>query len=257
MKNVTLKISQLWILLALGAPMSAFAHGDARAAIELESSATVAAGKSTVVFQLIDLKDKKVLKDSDLDVMHEKKMHFVFFDPALKEFRHEHPVFANDRWSVSVDLPRNGTYWMWAEGMILADGAEFAAEERLVVTGGLAENAVPSALGDVRQVADGISQVTISSGKIKANKHVMLNVTLSRTDGSKPEITPYLGATAHVIAASLVGEAYIHAHAIDGNKPNVFMIHTEFPAAGDYRVWVQFIDGGVLRVVPLSVQVGN
>jgi hypothetical protein len=38
---------------------------------------------------------------------------------------------------------------------------------------------------------------------------------------------------------------------------NPAMIHVVFPEAGDYRLWVQFMDGGVLRTVPLSVTVSS
>ena len=42
---------------------------------------------------------------------------------------------------------------------------------------------------------------------------------------------------------------------MNGGTPTQMMIHTEFQSAGDYRIWVQFLDANVLKVIPLSVTV--
>ena len=46
-----------------------------------------------------------------------------------------------------------------------------------------------------------------------------------------------------------------HVHPMTSPEPNEGILHTTFPAAGDYRLWIQFKDGGELKVVPLSVTV--
>ena len=87
-----------------------------------------------------------------------------------------------------------------------------------------------------------------------AGKMAMLDLTMSRTDGSTTQLTPYLGAFAHIIATPKDGDSLIHVHPI-GTGPAQGMIHATFPAAGEYRLWVQFIDGGILKTIPLSVEV--
>lgn len=83
----------------------------------------------------------------------------------------------------------------------------------------------------------------------------MLTLTFNRTDGTKPDIQPYLGAFAHVILVPEDADSLLHVHPMQGATPNEGIFHTSFPDQGDYRLWVQFLDGGVLRTVPLSVTV--
>jgi hypothetical protein len=42
---------------------------------------------------------------------------------------------------------------------------------------------------------------------------------------------------------------------MDGGQPNEGMLHVSFPTEGFYRLWVQFIDAGELKTIPLSVAV--
>ena len=84
---------------------------------------------------------------------------------------------------------------------------------------------------------------------------VMVNISFSRTDGSPVELTPYLGAMAHVVATPADGDSLIHVHPMNTTQSNVLMLHATFPEAGFYRLWIQFIDGGVLKVVPLMIEV--
>jgi hypothetical protein len=37
--------------------------------------------------------------------------------------------------------------------------------------------------------------------------------------------------------------------------PTSGMLHATFPSGGEYRLWIQFIDGVDLRTIPLSVVV--
>ncbi len=236
-------------------PNLSFAHdGESRVSVELESESTQA-GDVVVVFQLIDLVKKTLLEEKDLEITHEKKLHVFFFDPALREFRHEHPIFSDSKWRLSTHLPVNGKYWIWAQGKILADGSEFSGSSRIQVSGGLSENPLPTELGNVRVGLDGLSKAVLSENIIHAKKMVMLDLVLSRTDGSKPQITPFLGANAHVIAVTFDGDSLPHVHPMDMSDPTQLMIHAIFPAAGDYRVWIQFMDAGELKTVPLSVTV--
>ena len=46
-----------------------------------------------------------------------------------------------------------------------------------------------------------------------------------------------------------------HVHPMEGSDANSGMLHATFPSAGDYRVWIQLIDHGVLKTIPLSVTV--
>ncbi len=119
---------------------------------------------------------------------------------------------------------------------------------------GRAENIIPTSLGDVRKATDDISIPNIL-GKAKTNSSAMFMVKFSRTDGTNVEITDYLGAFAHVVIVPLDGSAIIHAHPMPTGKSDEGMLQVTFPKVGDYRVWIQFLDGGKLRTTPLSIKV--
>lgn len=214
-----------------------------------------ASGKVIYQFQLVDTKINKLITDQDLNISHEKKLHFLAYDPSLNEFQHVHPEFDGKIWSVELNFSVDGHYWVWAQGELSVDQVEFSTANRLNITGGAAPWPTPPALSDIRTGTSGNSVVTLSKSKILAGKMIMLNVVLSRNDGSAVQIEPYLGAFAHVIAVPEDGDSLLHVHPMNGLKPNEGMLHATFPLAGQYRLWIQFIDGGNLRTIPLSVSV--
>lgn len=255
MRNGLLSFGVLFLAGALHGPVALAHEDESRVAIELEEITEVQAGKVSLNFELIDLKNKIVLSDADLSIIHTKKLHLFIFDPALKEFRHEHPEYSNSKWHVTTDLSVSGNYWTWVQGEITKDGEEFTSNTRLKVSGGTQANPLPPELGDVRTGTDSLSQVVLSKNKIVKNKMVMLTLRFSRKDGTKPQLSPYLGEMAHVIGVLEDGDSLVHIHPMNTDKPNELMLHAEFPQSGHYRLWVQFIDEGVLKTVPLSVQV--
>ncbi len=256
-KIVTRLVLNLALIVSfnVAAVSNSFAHGEeSRVGIELDESA-FAAGDVSLSFDLVDLQEKTTLTPSELNVVHERKLHLFIFDPALIEFRHVHPEFTNSKWTVTTDLQKNGHYWIWAQGEISKGKAEFSSNTRAKVSAGLAENPTLPNLPETRTGTDGISRVTLSKQKIQAGQMVMLDVDFSRTDGSKPEITPYLGAKAHVIGVLSDGDTLIHVHPMNTANPNTLMLHATFPEPGNYRLWVQFNDAGILKTVPLAVVV--
>ncbi len=251
MKNIFFLLVSLSILSG-----SAQAHDPTEGPVALEPEALNAtAGHIAYEFQLVDTKSDTLITDRDLNSSHEKKLHFLAYDPALKEFRHVHPEYNGRLWTVNLELSVNGKYWLWAQGELIKGQAEFSAGNRLNVSGGKAAWPAPPALRDARDGTDGNSRATLSSTRVKAGKVAMLTLTFSRADGSNPEITPLLGAFAHVAAVPDDGDSLLHVHPMDGTKPTEGILHLTFPEAGFYRVWVQWMDGGQLRIVPLSVQV--
>lgn len=232
----------------------AIAHGEEEGPVALEPDQIKAdAGSVSYTFQLVDTKNNKLLTDADLDIVHEKKLHFFAYDPSLSEFRHLHPEYTGGKWQVTLDLAVNGQYWMWAQGQTSA-GVEFTASNRLTIEKG-APTLPPAKLNDIRKNADGISSVTFEKKKVFAKRMTMLNFEISRTDGTTPQVTDYLGAKAHFVVVPDDGDSLIHVHPMAGSGPNDGMIHVTFPAAGTYRVWMQFVDAGTLRTIPLSIKV--
>lgn len=234
---------------------SAFGHGEAETRIVLEPELTsFFAGMSTYKFQLIDTETNKLVSDSDLSIAHEKKLHLVIYDSSLNEFQHIHPEFYGNSWSVTAQFLVNGEYWVWAQGELAADGTEFSTSSKLSVSGGVAAWPTPPALSDMRSGQSGVSKINLSSNKVTAGKMAMLDLNMTRTDGSNPQLSPYMGAFAHVIATPDDGDSLIHVHPVSTGQSKG-MLHATFPSAGLYRLWIQFIDDGNLKVIPVSIKV--
>lgn len=253
-KNGFAKFAVVGLLMV---PQWVYAHGDGEGPVSIElETASVQAGKTTLSFQLVDNVKNKVIVESELSVSHEKKLHMLIYDPSLGQFQHVHPEFkanSNGLWQVEVSFSVNGNYWVWAQGVTTSDGNEFSANSRLNVTGGSAALPAPPVFTDIRKGEDRGSFVEFAKVPLKAGVSAQVGMSFSRKDGSKPQITPYLGAIAHVVSTPTDGDSLIHVHPMDHG--GTAMIHVEFPEAGFYRLWVQFIDGGILRTVPLSVEV--
>ncbi|MFZ4403145.1 MAG: hypothetical protein ACOYOK_03505 [Pseudobdellovibrionaceae bacterium] len=232
-----------------------WAHQDkeSRISVQPKSQASYKAGIIQYSFQLFDHKTQKALGDKDLVETHTKTLHLIAYDPSRNEFNHVHPSFDGKIWSVELDLPTNGNYFVWAQGQ-LQDGIEFSSVVRAQVINGKPELPVVS-LGDHRKATDKFTTIELDKTKLKAGKMAMINFTVSREDGQGVQMSPYLGALAHLIAVSPAGDELIHVHPMAGDKPNTGMIHATFPTKGDYRVWVQFIDRGDLKTIPVSVTV--
>ena len=251
-----MKLYQMLTVLAFSMAHScAFAHDtESRVALELETPSAISAGQTTVSFQLVDTKTKKVVTPADLNVSNTMKLHFIAYDPALKEFQHVHPDFDGKVWNVAMNFAVNGSYFVWAEGQLSSDSEDFNSMTRIDVSCG--QPAWPDpVLGDVRTGSLTGSVATLSGDAIRKGTMTMRMLQITKTDGTPGEITPYLGAFAHLIATPIDGDSLIHIHAMDGDMPNEGTVHVTFPDAGDYRIWVQFVDSGVLKTIPLSVTV--
>lgn len=233
----------------------ALAHDDdPRVSVELETK-SFGPGTAELSFELVDIKDRILLTDRELATVHEKKLHVFILDPALKEFRHEHAIFEGRLWKVSTRLDRDAKYWLWVQGTIAKDAVEFTASERFSLSGGLPQNPLPPILGEARSGSDRLSKVALSNEKVTAEKMAMLTLSFSRTDGTEPGITPYLGEKAHVIGVLEDGDTLMHIHPMDHGEKNQLMLHMKIKNPGQYRLWVQFIDDKILRTIPLSIVV--
>lgn len=256
---MTLK-NLLAVVLCLGVnifSLHAFSHEEDRR-VEIEPSISKSeAGKIAYAFQLIDTKTKKLLTDESLYEIHEKKLHMLVYDAALKEFHHVHPDYKNNQWEVELSIPVDGKYWVWAQGGIdaEADSEEFSAVTELKITNGTAAWKTPPVLTDIREGVSGNSKVTMDNKTLSAGKTALLNLKFTRTDGTQPQISQYLGAFAHIVTVPDDGDDLLHVHPMNSAKPDMGMMHITFPRKGAYRIWVQFIDGNDLKVIPLSVLV--
>lgn len=226
-----------------------------RIAIEPEVQGSYNAGMIAYSFQLFDGQSNKSLTNKDLALTQTKILHFITYDPSRSEFRHVHPAFNGKVWSVDLNLLVNGYYFLWAQGQLI-DGTEFSTYTKAQIMNGKPEIPV-TPLKEKRKASDGMTTLELDSSKLKAGKLTMLNYKVTRLDGQNAVVTPYLGALAHVIAVSPDGDELIHIHPMAGSSASTGMVHATFPTEGDYRIWIQLIDRGELRTIPLSVVVSK
>ncbi len=258
MNTMLLKKKLLMVSLTLVGAFSSslcLAHPgeESRITIELENQGNFKAGMIPFAFQVFDSETQKTLSDKDLVETHTKILHMIAYDPSRNEFNHVHPSFDGKLWSTELNLAFNGSYFVWAQGQ-LADGTEFSTYAKANIVDGKPSLQILS-LGENRKATDRLTTLELDKTKIKAGKSVMINFKVTREDGQKPKMAPYLGALAHVIAVSPDGDELIHVHPMAGSGPNTGMIHATFPTEGDYRLWVQFIEHDELKTIPLSVVV--
>lgn len=244
-----------WILFLLSPVLTSAHEGETRVALEPEVISPISAGEVEFRFQLVDTKVSQLVGDSDVDVSHEKKLHMLVYDSSLQEFQHVHPEFDGDFWKVNLSFLKSGDYWIWAQGTLASDKYEFSSSTRLTIVNGEPAWPTPPVLTDVRRGSLGNSVVSLSNQRLVAGRMVMLDINFTRNDGSQQMITPYLGAFAHIVAVPEDGDSLLHVHPMSGAQPNQGMVHVTFPSAGFYRLWIQFIDEGTLKIVPLSVRV--
>ncbi len=233
------------------------AHGggdEPTVVLEPEINETVKAGTYSYRFQLFDTVANRILSEAELELTHERRLHLFVFDPALREFQHVHPEYDGTYWKADLSFAVSGNYWVWAEAKV-AGGDGFQTPARLKVELTAPAWPTPPRLSDSRTGNDGQSRVELSPTRLKAGKMATLDLRFSRLDGSLPAITPYLGAIAHVVAVPDDADSLVHVHPMDTGKAGEAMLHVTFPARGFYRLWIEFVDEGELKRVPLSVQV--
>lgn len=228
-------------------------EGHGTVSLKIESEKTINAGKSEVSFNLFDSKRNKNVTDSDLEVVHEKKIHMLVFDKSLTQFFHIHPEFKTSNWKVNADIPTNGKYHIYIEGKQKTSG-EFTAHDVIQVQKGKPELPAPNNVTPQKSGASGESIVTLSGDTFSTAQDSHIRLTFSRTDGQRPKITNYLGAKAHVVVTPLDGSELLHVHPMEEGSDIALGLHTRFKKAGDYRMWIEFIDQGVKRTVPLWIR---
>lgn len=249
-------MSLLSVLLLTVFSMKALAHGDeeiGRVALEPTSAVVsqISAGAVNYEFDLIDTKTKKDVLPQDLQIVHENLIHLFIFDTSLNEYFHLHPQYLNGKWHATVQMNRNGSYKVFAQGQ-LTDGEEFTANNDFNLVGGQPAFALPPQLGDNTSGMQGGYKLELV-GTPHAQSMSMLTLNFKDSAGKIIDVENYLGAKAHIIATPSDADALIHVHPMEHG--GLMMIHIVFPSAGEYRLWVQAKINGQVLTWPLSVNV--
>jgi hypothetical protein len=208
-----------------------------------------------LIFHIEDPKTPQPVRA--FEIVHEKLYHVFLVSQDLSVFIHTHPELQPDStFRLGVRLPKAGMY------RILSDfypqgGTPQLVVNTLMVPGEGFHLAAPKLAPDLTpQTAEntGVELVT-EPAQPRAGAKTALLFRLRPNDG----IEPYLGAMAHLLAASSDLIDMIHSHPIQvvdhSAESKELQFKLTFPRAGVYRVWVQSQRKGVVNTAAFNVPV--
>ena len=182
------------------------------------------------------------------ETVHEKTFHLFVVSRDLEYFAHVHPLAQKDG-SFLVKHPL-----MPGEYMLIADflpvGGTTQLLQRAVVVGVRSRFSQPPVrenrdLTPRETVVDGV-RVALKVEDMAAGKDACLTFTLTdaATGVAVNDLQPFLGAPAHMlmVRADLTDAVHAHPEELMTGGPTV-SFHPLIPAAGPYKLWVQFRRG--------------
>ncbi len=228
----------------------------------------------TLVYRVVDDEDGQPI--TDLPVDHEKPMHLILVSRDLGHFQHVHPEVGSDgAYRVTVTLPSAGTYLAYDE--FVRDGRTVLDRRELVV--GSPTTAGASLATDLSpKTVEGVTVALTAPEMVRAGAATRFTFAVTRDGQPVTDLSPYLGAAAHVAIVSEDAAAFAHTHgeAVVGEHreeggadhaaapdphalpaefgPEVSVEHT-FPSPGRYKIWAQFNHDGRVVTAPFVVQV--
>jgi hypothetical protein len=179
----------------------------------------------------------------DFDVEHTKRMHFIAVRRDMTGFQHLHPTQDGDgTWRLPLRLAEAGSYRVFAD--FAMNGTKHTLGADVAVDGPATARPLPAPRSSA--TVDGY-RVTLDAGDARAGTESALRFSVTR-DGKPVAVDPYLGARGHLVALREGDLAFLHVHP-DADSLS-FM--TEFPAAGRYRLFLQFRHGGAVHTAAFT-----
>jgi hypothetical protein len=235
---------------AAGAPggLAVSADGYTLRVVDADIDADIA-DADRFAFQIVDAHAVPVTR---FQLSHDKRLHLIVVRRDLTGFQHLHPELGADgTWRTPLRLPDAGDWRAFAD--FRPDGAD-----RQVILG----IDVPVA-GDYRPVplpapaaaatVDGYT-VTVD-GQLVAGRTSQLTLRVSRGGTPVTDLQPYLGAYGHLVALRAGDLAYLHVHPLETDVAGpAITFDVEVPTAGEYRLFLDFQHGGVVRTASFTAE---
>jgi len=189
-----------------------------------------------------------------------KLMHLYLIRSDLTGFQHLHPAMAADgTWSATPATVVIGSYRVYVQFLPHADAkvGALVLSRPFTVTGNPAPTA-PMPMPSDRGTVDGYTVTVV--GMPKAGTETPLKITISKAGVPVTDLQPYLDTYAHVTAIHAGDLAFAHLHpngtASGAHGGPTLTVNADLPAAGTYRMFVQFQTGGVLHTAALTISAG-
>ena len=193
-------------------------------------------------------KDRPV---ANYNVVHEKLFHAFVVSEDLQFFKHAHPTFVADGvFQLPITFPTGGMF------RVLGDFYPAGATPQLATQTIFVPGAAPAPVTLTRDYSAKTSEnmrvslVTIPEQAV-AGMRTQLRFTIDPAEG----LEKYLGAWAHMLAASNDLIDMIHQHPFRVDEQQMVEFEIVFPRPQPYRIWVQFQRKGVVNTVHFDIPV--
>ena len=197
---------------------------------------------------------------SSFATIHERLLHVFIIDRQLEYFRHVHPQqLADGTFELREQIPP-GQFMVIADFLPLT-GRPQMLQHAIVTPGysGIVFPAVPNLRPDAEsEKVDRNVRVRLEAATPKAGKEATLKFTLTdaTTGAAINDLEPFLGAPGHVLLVNvnLTESNHVHPEEPATHGP-VITFQPMLPAAGVYKLWLQFQRQGVVSTVPFVIAV--
>ena len=217
-------------------------------ALELSRNELPLGERAELSFQVIGPDGEPV---TDYDVEHDKRMHLIVARRDLTGFQHLHPTIAEDgTWSTPIRVSDAGSYRVFAD--FTHDGTAQTLAGDLAVDGDADYGRLP--LQQTETTTDDGYAVGIEGATPKGGEEAELTFNVVR-DGKPVAVEPYLGADGHLVALREGDLAFLHVHPLESEAGDGIGFMTEFPTAGNYRLFLQFKDRGEVHTAEFTREV--
>ncbi|RKE20395.1 hypothetical protein [Streptomyces sp. TLI_171] len=188
-----------------------------------------------------------------------QQMHFYAIRSDLSGFQHLHPTMDPDgTWTAPLAALQPGDWRLYASFVPDAGsgrGTGLVLSRTAAVPGAATPVPLPAAAAST--TVDGYT-VTVS-GNPRAGVAGELTVSVGKDGQPVTDLQPYLETYAHLTAFHAGDQAFAHLHpetaATGAGGGPTLPFHAELPAAGDWRLFLQFRTGGTLHTAALTLNV--
>jgi hypothetical protein len=188
------------------------------------------------------------------DIEHDRPLHLVVVRRDSAGFQHLHPTLGPDGvWRVPLVLPAAGVYRVYAD-FVPTGGPHLVLGTDLYAPGEF----VPIPFGPSRVAQVDGYQVRLDGDLVPGGPSQVF-ATITRDGVPVADLEPYLGAFGHLVVLRRNDLSYLHVHPdaatpapADRAGPAVAFT-ADVPAAGDYRLFLQFQHGAAVHTAEFTV----